>query len=182
MLVAAQIVAVGLGPDWRIQMLNFILMGWGFYMLHGCLQVFASELSRAGAGDGFVAAFVLLLHGADGRSDRLWSWPFLGRETSDACCKRRRHHDSRIVCARLLTAEGCSRRIERLSRSASSAIGRDALIGNPDALGQPPGLPEYVDGNTAARIPVAADAQPFRLDRAAIRLPIATVQSSWKAP
>jgi predicted MFS family arabinose efflux permease len=46
MLVAAQIVAVGFGPDWRIQMLSFILMGWGFYMLHGCLQVFASELSE----------------------------------------------------------------------------------------------------------------------------------------
>ena len=45
-LVAAQIVAIGFGPDWRIQMLSFILMGWGFYMLHGCLQVFASELSE----------------------------------------------------------------------------------------------------------------------------------------
>jgi predicted MFS family arabinose efflux permease len=45
-LVAAQIVAVGFGPDWRVQMLNFIMMGWGFYMLHGCLQVFASELSE----------------------------------------------------------------------------------------------------------------------------------------
>jgi predicted MFS family arabinose efflux permease len=45
-LVAAQIVAIGFGPDWRIQMLCFILMGWGFYMLHGCLQVFASELSE----------------------------------------------------------------------------------------------------------------------------------------
>jgi len=28
-----------------LQALNFILMGWGFYMLHGSLQVFASELS-----------------------------------------------------------------------------------------------------------------------------------------
>ena len=45
-LVAAQIVAIGFGPDWRIQMLSFILMGWGFYMLHGCLQVYASELSE----------------------------------------------------------------------------------------------------------------------------------------
>ena len=45
-LVASQIVAIGVGPGWRIQMLNFILMGWGFYMLHGCLQVFASELSE----------------------------------------------------------------------------------------------------------------------------------------
>ncbi len=46
MLVAAQIVAVGLGPDWRIQLLSFVAMGWGFYMLHGCLQVFASQLSE----------------------------------------------------------------------------------------------------------------------------------------
>jgi predicted MFS family arabinose efflux permease len=45
-LVATQIVAIGFGPDWRIQMLSFILMGWGFYMLHGCLQVYASELSE----------------------------------------------------------------------------------------------------------------------------------------
>lgn len=45
-LVAAQIVAIGFGPDWRIQMLSFVLMGWGFYMLHGCLQVYASELSE----------------------------------------------------------------------------------------------------------------------------------------
>ena len=46
MMVAAQLIAVAFGPDWRIQMLSFILMGWGFYMLHGCLQVFASELSE----------------------------------------------------------------------------------------------------------------------------------------
>ena len=44
-LVAVQIVAIGFGPDWRLQMLSFVLMGWGFYMLHGSLQVFASELS-----------------------------------------------------------------------------------------------------------------------------------------
>lgn len=46
LLVAAQIVAVGLGPDWRIQLLSFVAMGWEFYMLHGCLQVFASQLSE----------------------------------------------------------------------------------------------------------------------------------------
>src|SRR5690242_5154728 len=51
------------------------------------------------------------------------------------------------------------------SRSSPSAIGRDALVGYPHALGQLSGLPEHVDRDTAARIPVAADAQPFRLDR-----------------
>jgi predicted MFS family arabinose efflux permease len=44
-LVGLQLVAVGFGPIWKIQFLNLLLMGWGFYMIHGCLQVFASELS-----------------------------------------------------------------------------------------------------------------------------------------
>ena len=44
-LVGIQLVAVAFGPGWRIQALNLMVMGWGFYMIHGCLQVFASELS-----------------------------------------------------------------------------------------------------------------------------------------
>src|SRR5712671_6748176 len=36
---------VAFGPPWQLQAGNFILMGWGFYMIHGSLQVFASELS-----------------------------------------------------------------------------------------------------------------------------------------
>src|SRR5882724_1729193 len=48
--------------------------------------------------------------------------------------------------------------------SPPSAIGRDALVGHPHALGQFAGLPEHVDRDAAARIPVSADAKPFRLD------------------
>lgn len=44
-LQAVQLGIVAFGPPWTIQLANFIFMGWGFYMLHGCLQVFASELS-----------------------------------------------------------------------------------------------------------------------------------------
>lgn len=44
-LVALQLVALAFGPGWKVQFLNLLLMGWGFYMIHGCLQVFASELS-----------------------------------------------------------------------------------------------------------------------------------------
>src|SRR5450432_1393810 len=51
-----------------------------------------------------------------------------------------------------------------LPASSPSAIGRDALIGNPHAIRQFAGLPEHVDRNPAARIPVAADAQPFWFD------------------
>jgi predicted MFS family arabinose efflux permease len=44
-LVALQLVAVAMGPQWKLQTLSLLFMGWGFYMIHGCLQVFASELS-----------------------------------------------------------------------------------------------------------------------------------------
>src|SRR5712671_2624339 len=44
-LVGLQLSVVALGPGWKFQALSLLLMGWGFYMIHGCLQVFASELS-----------------------------------------------------------------------------------------------------------------------------------------
>lgn len=44
-LVGLQLVAISFGPAWKIQALCLLFMGWGFYMIHGCLQVFASELS-----------------------------------------------------------------------------------------------------------------------------------------
>src|SRR3954470_5846894 len=50
------------------------------------------------------------------------------------------------------------------ARSPPAAVGRHTLIWNPHSLRQLAGLPEYVDRNAAAGIPVAADAQPFRLD------------------
>jgi predicted MFS family arabinose efflux permease len=44
-LVGVQLMAVALGPEWRLQLVGLVFMGWGFYMIHGSLQVFASELS-----------------------------------------------------------------------------------------------------------------------------------------
>ena len=44
-LVGLQLIAVAMGPQWKLQALSLLFMGWGFYMIHGCLQVFASELS-----------------------------------------------------------------------------------------------------------------------------------------
>ena len=40
-----QLAIIAFGPSWQFQTFNFLLMGWGFYMIHGSLQVFASELS-----------------------------------------------------------------------------------------------------------------------------------------
>src|SRR5690606_38066327 len=42
------------------------------------------------------------------------------------------------------------------------AIGRNALFGQPQSLGRRPALPEHVDRNAPARIPVPTDAQPAR--------------------
>jgi predicted MFS family arabinose efflux permease len=44
-LVALQLAATAFGPVWKIEFASLLIMGWGFYMIHGCLQVFASELS-----------------------------------------------------------------------------------------------------------------------------------------
>ena len=44
-MVGLQLMAVATGPQWKLQMLSLMFMGWGFYMIHGCIQVFASELS-----------------------------------------------------------------------------------------------------------------------------------------
>jgi predicted MFS family arabinose efflux permease len=44
-LMGLQLAIIAFGPRWQLQAVNFIFMGWGFYLLHGSLQVFASELS-----------------------------------------------------------------------------------------------------------------------------------------
>jgi predicted MFS family arabinose efflux permease len=44
-LVGIQLIATAFGPGWKLQFLCMLMMGWGFYMIHGCIQVFASELS-----------------------------------------------------------------------------------------------------------------------------------------
>jgi predicted MFS family arabinose efflux permease len=44
-LVGLQMAVVAFGPGWKVQALSLLFMGWGFYMIHGSLQVFSSELS-----------------------------------------------------------------------------------------------------------------------------------------
>lgn len=44
-LVSSQLVIVTLGLPWQVQVASFLVMGCGFYMIHGSLQTFASEIS-----------------------------------------------------------------------------------------------------------------------------------------
>ena len=102
-LVGVQLIAVAMGPEWRLQTLSLIFMGWGFYMIHGSLQVFASELSAGSARDRAVAARVLFLHGPDHRPDRLWFRHPACRQGPDLA-DRRGHHDRARLCLRKTAA------------------------------------------------------------------------------
>ena len=44
-VMALQFIVIALGPRWEIQAISFLVMGWGFYSLHGSLQVFSSDLA-----------------------------------------------------------------------------------------------------------------------------------------
>jgi predicted MFS family arabinose efflux permease len=44
-MVGLQLAVIAFGPSWKVQAISLLFMGWGFYTIHGCLQVFASELS-----------------------------------------------------------------------------------------------------------------------------------------
>jgi len=50
LIMAACYVLVSLRLPWPAEFLVFMLMGFGFYWLHGCIQVYASELAPAARG------------------------------------------------------------------------------------------------------------------------------------
>jgi predicted MFS family arabinose efflux permease len=49
-LIASQLVVIAFGPPWQVQLASFIAMGCGFYMIHGSLQTFVSEISTEARG------------------------------------------------------------------------------------------------------------------------------------
>jgi predicted MFS family arabinose efflux permease len=50
LVAAAAFAVVALDPPWQVQFAAFVVMGIGFYLLHGCIQVEASELSTVSRG------------------------------------------------------------------------------------------------------------------------------------
>ena len=44
------ILEFALRAPWPIEFLNFMLLGFGFYMLHGCIQVYVTELAPSARG------------------------------------------------------------------------------------------------------------------------------------
>ncbi len=62
MMMAICMCVIALRAPWPVEFVNFIFLGFGFYMLHGCIQVYVTELApsaRATATSGHTAFFFL---------------------------------------------------------------------------------------------------------------------------
>ena len=161
-LAAISLAVVAFNVPWQVQIAAFTLLGLGFYTMHASIQVHRDGALQHGARRRDVAARVLLLRWArDGpdplrrglREARYGDHPV----ARGGDCTRDRPRD-RTTSARSFV------RLGRLI-SASCPIGRHALVRHPDILRLLAVLPEHVDRHAAARIEIAADAQPLRREQ-----------------
>lgn len=50
LVMAVALIVLALGLPWPVEFVNFMLLGFGFYMLHGCVQVYVTELAPTARG------------------------------------------------------------------------------------------------------------------------------------
>ena len=50
MVMAACLLVIALRMPWPVEFMNFMVMGFGFYLLHGCIQVYVTELAPSARG------------------------------------------------------------------------------------------------------------------------------------
>ena len=50
MVIAFCLCVIALRAPWQLEFLNFMLLGFGFYMLHGCIHVYVTELAPQARG------------------------------------------------------------------------------------------------------------------------------------
>ena len=55
MVMAFCLIVIALRAPWPVEFVNFILLGFGFYLLHGCVQVYVTELAPAARGSAAAA-------------------------------------------------------------------------------------------------------------------------------
>ena len=175
MVMGACLLVIALRMPWPVEFMNFMVMGFGFYLLHGCIQVYVTELAPSARGSATAGHSMFFFLG-QAAGPVVYGVGLTSVGITPVL----------VVGAAALAVTGwtcalCLRR-QRPERLAAPAIGSDALVGHPHVLRKLSGLPEHVDRHAATRIPVAADTQPFRLSSANSFLPMATVQSSWNAP
>jgi len=62
MVMAFCLIVIALRASWPVELVNFMVVGFGFYLLHGCIQVYVTELAptaRGSAAAGHSAFFFL---------------------------------------------------------------------------------------------------------------------------
>jgi predicted MFS family arabinose efflux permease len=55
MVMGACLLVIALRMPWPVEFMNFMLMGFGFYLLHGCIQVYVTELAPSARGSATAA-------------------------------------------------------------------------------------------------------------------------------
>ena len=50
MVMGFCLILIGLRASWPVEFINFLVLGFGFYLLHGCIQVFVTELAPSARG------------------------------------------------------------------------------------------------------------------------------------
>ena len=84
MVMAFCLIVIALRAPWPVEFVNFMLLGFGFYLLHGCIQVYVTELAPAARGSATAGAFGVLLSRAGDRAGGLWHRPRQRRHRSGA--------------------------------------------------------------------------------------------------
>jgi len=55
MIMGLCLLVIALRMPWPVEFVNFIVLGFGFYLLHGCIQVYVTELAPAARGSATAA-------------------------------------------------------------------------------------------------------------------------------
>jgi predicted MFS family arabinose efflux permease len=55
MVMGFCVFVIALRAPWQVEFANFLLLGFGFYLLHGCVQVFVTELAPSARGSAVAA-------------------------------------------------------------------------------------------------------------------------------
>jgi predicted MFS family arabinose efflux permease len=50
MVMGLCLIVIALRAPWPVEFVNFMFLGFGFYMLHGCIQVYVTELAPSARG------------------------------------------------------------------------------------------------------------------------------------
>ena len=150
---AAGFAGVAFANHWTVDAVAMVGLGLSFYMLHNSFQTQVTEVAPQARLGGRAARLLLLLRPGDRAVEpRLW------------VCRNRRGAHAAAGRAGDLGAWRRSR-VDPRAGSAAGAVGCDALVGEPEIFWGLAHLPEHVDWDAAARIPIAADLQKPRLQQ-----------------